>query len=97
MRRQLKKRLSLMALTFVLFFGSATAAANEGEFQNFTFSEKDVHKPIFVVLLDDDNTSMVHGEAAIYRIFFGNVSTDDSTNPVLNLWTDDKGSKRVQR
>ena len=87
-----------MALTFVLFFGSlTTAAANEGEFQNFTFNETDIHKPIFVVLLDDDNTELVHGEAAVYRIFFDSNAADDSLNPVLNLWTDKKGSKRVLR
>ena len=96
MRKQYKL-LVAFALAFILSFGGFAMASDAPSVKDFTFNESDIHKPIFVVEVQKDNTDRVKGTRAIYRIFFTDNNIDESYNPTLNLWTDEKGSKRVLR
>lgn len=97
MRKQYKFKsmvLSFLALWLGLHFG---ALANEAI---LTIDEKDVHRPIFVVKLDDKDFPKIEGSHAIYRIFVfedkDSKIIEESGNPLLNLWTDDEGGIRVK-
>ena len=97
MTRKQFKVITAFILVFVLFFGSHTVMATQEPHKNFTLNEADIHKPIFVVTLKDDKTRTPESARAIYRIFFGGEDgVEEEGFPVLNFWTDDKGSKRVQ-
>jgi hypothetical protein len=66
---------------------------------SLTIDENDIHRPIFVVTLNNKGFPKVEGKPAIYRIFVvedkDSQIIEESDNPVLNLWTDEQGSKRV--
>ena len=97
MRKQYKFK--SMALSFlVLWLGLHFGALADETMP--TIDEKDIHKPIFVVTLDNKDFPKVEGMHAIYRIFVfedkDSKIIEESSTPILNFWTDDEGSVRVK-